>query len=49
MSNEPHCTCCGMRHGRALRRGEHCDWCTAHRTKTTTSGNTKPKKRNRLW
>lgn len=28
------CGCCGKRHTHALRRGEHCGVCTAHRTST---------------
>lgn len=24
------CKCCGMHHGRAMAKGEHCDWCNGH-------------------
>jgi hypothetical protein len=29
----PTCRCCGGYHGRALRKGEHCFYCTKHKRK----------------
>jgi hypothetical protein len=31
------CGCCGLLHGRALRPGEHCDWCAGHGVSTAVT------------
>lgn len=31
------CGCCGMYHGRAMKPGEHCDWCRGHGHESQTT------------